>query len=199
MLSCRNCTRHQFLALFHDPCALVRHDNARHHGKCRLITPSAISRYKVDGRRALKPPLGPASTSRAGSPPFRFTVSHRLSPGDATRPAAGHEVGGRAEPSRASGERLQTTAEVGRTVRHTSIVSESSLYISLAIFPLSLPSLSLAPFGCPLFPFSLSHQSAPCQFVFVLLPRKSFRMRARACRVIVVMCMHARVCVPAYT
>ncbi|TGZ46241.1 Uncharacterized protein DBV15_10631 [Temnothorax longispinosus] len=75
---------------------LVRHDNARHHGKCRLITPSAISRYKVDGRRALKPPLGPASTSRAGSPPFRFTVSHRLSPGDATRPAAGHEAGGRA-------------------------------------------------------------------------------------------------------
>lgn len=84
-------------ALPRDLRTLVRHDNARHHGKCRLITPSAISRYKVDGRRALKPPLGPASTSRAGSPPFRFTVSHRLSPGDATRPAAGHEAGGRAE------------------------------------------------------------------------------------------------------
>lgn len=67
----------------------------RHHGKCRLITPSVISRYKVDGRRALKPPLGPASTSCASSPP-RFAVSHRLSPGDATRPAAGDEAGGRA-------------------------------------------------------------------------------------------------------
>jgi len=31
---------------------VTRRDNARHHGKCRLITPSAISRYKADGRRA---------------------------------------------------------------------------------------------------------------------------------------------------
>lgn len=54
------------------------HDNARRRGKCRLITLSAISRYKVDGRRALKPPLGPASTSCA-TIPHRF---RRLSPGE---------------------------------------------------------------------------------------------------------------------
>ncbi|KYM82748.1 hypothetical protein ALC53_06753 [Atta colombica] len=83
--SCVEITRGIYFSLSstlnpHD--ALVRHDNAQHHGngKCRLITPSAINRYKVDGRRALKPPLGSASTSRAA--PHRFvspslTVSHR--------------------------------------------------------------------------------------------------------------------------
>lgn len=51
-----------------------RHDNARRRGKCRLITLPAISRYKVDGRRALKPPLGPASASCVRSPTV-FAVS----------------------------------------------------------------------------------------------------------------------------
>ncbi|EGI60574.1 hypothetical protein G5I_11134 [Acromyrmex echinatior] len=91
-----------------DSHAPVRHDNAQHHGngKCRLITPSAINRYKVDGRRALKPPLGPASTSRAA--PHRFvspslTVSHRetLPALPADLPQAMRLVAGRTEPSRA--------------------------------------------------------------------------------------------------
>lgn len=179
----------------------VRRDNARHHGKCRLITPSVISRYKVDGRRALKPPLGSASTSCASSPP-RFAVSHRLSPGDATRPAAGDEAGGRA--SRVSlwrswrrlanhGRRRQNSAPYyHRAPAKTTLPIYLSLFSSFrflcstfdCLFPRgSLLSITLS--------FSFTSRCTSYQFIFVFLPTsKPPSSCARACRVIVITCMH---------
>jgi len=141
------------------------------------------------------------------------TVSfHHLSPsltGDATsRPAAGHEAdeaGGRpsrAEPSRASGERLQTTQtrhghgqEVGRTVRHTSTVGRACIYIYIYIYMYLYVFLFPCPF-CFLFLyflsfrlivllFSLSHQSAHHSTVSLSLSfyhfgNSAFEMHAQA-------------------
>lgn len=146
-------------------------DNARHDGVCRLITPSAISRYKVDGRRALKPPLGYASTSRATSSPpsFRFTVSHRETlpdPPQAMRPVAGAVR--LASATVLVNARKPRHTEVGRTaiLYHRVLVGTTSLYTYLSLSSSFCFLLHRAFSRATL---SLSHQGAPCQFVFVLL------------------------------
>lgn len=113
------------------------HDNARRRGKCRLITLSAISRYKVDGRRALKPPLGPASTSCAWSPTV-FAVSHRETLPDLPLTmkllaALAFRLAGTAGRSRAN----------GYVTRHSNV-------------PLAVSSLSLLHFPNILLQFGLS-------------------------------------------
>lgn len=109
-----------------------RYDNAgRRRGKCRLITLPAISRYKVDGRRALKPPPR-ARLYLLCTIPHRF---RRLSPGDATRPAASHEVGRQPGVSPRRNWRTIESQRPRNTPFHRHYASALSLYIDIP-FPL---------------------------------------------------------------
>lgn len=102
------------------------YDNAeRRRGKCRLITLPAISRYKVDGRRALKPPPR-ARLYLLCTIPHRF---RRLSPGDATRPAASHEVGRQPGVSPRRNWRTIESQRPRNTPFHRHYASALSLHI----------------------------------------------------------------------
>jgi hypothetical protein len=128
----------------------------------------------------LKPPLGPASTSRARSP-------HRLLAEETSRAAAGHEAGGR-------GERLARRSGLGgaleRRERCAMLAPESAeKRVYLSLFPpfrsRPLRALSLPTVGPPAsFLLSLPRGGAPRRCVLVL----SRRRLLRACRVIVITC-----------
>lgn len=111
----------------------------------------------------------------------------RLSPGDATRPAAGDEDGGRAGAFRFggdAGERSQTRAEE-RPYYH-DIVGDESIYLSL--FSSFCFLLHRAFSRCPL------AFTSRCTVSVRLRPsantKPPWNARAR-CRVIVITCMHA--------
>lgn len=113
------------------------HDNAgRRRGKCRLITLPAISRYKVDGRRALKPPPR-ARLYLLCTIPHRF---RRLSPGDATRPAASHEVGRQPGVSPRRNWRTIESQRPRNTPFHRHYASALSLRIDIPSSPPLPPS-----------------------------------------------------------
>lgn len=115
------------------------YDNAeRRRGKCRLITLPAISRYKVDGRRALKPPPR-ARLYLLCTIPHRF---RRLSPGDATRPAASHEVGRQPGVSPRRNWRTIESQRPRNTPFHRHY-SALSLHIDTPLFRFALSIVSI--------------------------------------------------------
>jgi len=133
----------------------------------------------------LKPPLGPASTSRARSPPS----PHRETSGA----AAGHEAGGRGERL-ASAKRPRRSSRTARTVRHASARVRGEARVSLA---LARSALSRSPRPAR----RLRSSSRFHVEVHRVAASSSFLAAAfseRACRVIAITCARGYVYVRTY-